>query len=111
MKLDNLIQIGHNTIIGENTVIAAQTGVAGSVNIAENCKIGGQVGIAGHLKIAAKTQIQAQSGVSKNTKLEQTVYGTPAIEFNNYLRSYTIYKKLPDIMKQIETIEEKLLNL
>ena len=111
VKLDNLIQIGHNTIIGENTVIAAQTGVAGSVHIAENCKIGGQVGIAGHLKIAAKTQIQAQSGVSKNTKLEQTVYGTPAIEFNNYLRSYTIYKKLPDIMKQIETIEEKLLNL
>jgi len=111
VKLDNLIQIGHNTIIGENTVIAAQTGVAGSVNIAENCKIGGQVGIAGHLKIAAKTQIQAQSGVSKNTKLGQTVYGTPAIEFNNYLRSYTIYKKLPDIMKQIETIEEKLLNL
>ena len=111
VKLDNLIQIGHNTIIGENTVIAAQTGVAGSVNIAENYKIGGQVGIAGHLKIAAKTQIQAQSGVSKNTKLEQTVYGTPAIEFNNYLRSYTIYKKLPDIMKQIETIEKKLLNL
>ena len=111
VKLDNLIQIGHNTMIGENTVIAAQTGVAGSVKIAENCKIGGQVGIAGHLKIAAKTQIQAQSGVSKNTKLEQTIYGTPAIEFNNYLRSYTIFKKLPDIMKQIETIEEKLLNL
>jgi len=111
VKLDNLIQIGHNTLIGENTVIAAQTGIAGSVKIGENCKIGGQVGIAGHLKIAAKTQIQAQSGVSKNTKVAQTIYGTPAIDFNNYLRSYTVYKKLPKVMKQIEKIEEKLLNL
>ena len=111
VKLDNLIQIGHNTLIGENTVIAAQTGIAGSVKIGENCKIGGQVGIAGHLKIAAETQIQAQSGVSKNTKLAQTIYGTPAIDFNNYLRSYTVYKKLPKVMKQIEKIEEKLLNL
>ena len=110
VKLDNLIQIGHNTLIGENTVIAAQTGIAGSVKIGENCKIGGQVGIAGHLKIAAKTQIQAQSGVSKNTKVAQTIYGTPAIDFNNYLRSYTVYKKLPKVMKQIEKIEEKLLN-
>ena len=111
VKLDNLIQIGHNTLIGENTVIAAQTGIAGSVKIGENCKIGGQVGIAGHLKIAAETQIQAQSGVSKNTKVAQTIYGTPAIDFNNYLRSYTVYKKLPEVMKQIEKIEEKLLNL
>ncbi|MAJ51161.1 MAG: UDP-3-O-(3-hydroxymyristoyl)glucosamine N-acyltransferase [Flammeovirgaceae bacterium] len=111
VKLDNLIQVGHNTLIGENTVIAAQSGIAGSVKIAENCKIGGQVGIAGHLKIAAKTQIQAQSGVSKNTKSGQIIYGTPAIDFNNYLRSYTIYKKLPAVMKQIEKIEEKLLNL
>jgi UDP-3-O-[3-hydroxymyristoyl] glucosamine N-acyltransferase len=111
VKLDNLIQIGHNTLIGENTVIAAQTGIAGSVKIGENCKIGGQVGIAGHLKIAAETQIQAQSGVSKNTKVAQTIYGTPAIDFNNYLRSYTVYKKLPAVMKQIEKIEEKLLNL
>ena len=111
VKLDNLIQIGHNTVIGKNSVIAAQTGIAGSVKIGENCKIGGQVGIAGHLKIAAKTQIQAQSGVSKNTKVAQTIYGTPAIDFNNYLRSYTVYKKLPKVMKQIEKIEEKLLNL
>ena len=111
VKLDNLIQIGHNTTIGENTVIAAQTGIAGSVKIGENCRIGGQVGIAGHLKIADKTQMQAQSGVSKNTKVSQTIYGTPAIDFNNYLRSYTIYKKLPNVMKQIEKLEEKLLNL
>ena len=54
VKLDNLIQIGHNTVIGKNSVIAAQTGIAGSVKIGDNCKIGGQVGIAGHLKIAAR---------------------------------------------------------
>ena len=92
-------------------MIAAQTGIAGSTKIGNNCIIGGQVGIAGHLHIGNKTQIQAQSGVSKNTEEGHIIYGTPAIDYRNYLRSYTIYRKLPEVMKQIEILEQKLLNL
>ena len=111
VKLDNLIQIGHNVEIGENTVIAGQAGVAGSSKIGKSCVIGGQVGIAGHLHIADKTRIQAQSGINRNTKEGVAIYGTPAIEYNNYLRSYSVFRKLPTVLKQIEALEEKIINL
>jgi len=62
-KLDNLIQIGHNSVIGENTVVVSQTGIAGSTTIGKNCMIGGQVGIVGHIEIADEVKIAAQSGV------------------------------------------------
>ncbi len=63
VKLDNLLQVGHNVEIGENTVMAAQCGVAGSSKVGKNCMIGGQVGISGHLTIADGTKIGAQSGI------------------------------------------------
>jgi UDP-3-O-[3-hydroxymyristoyl] glucosamine N-acyltransferase len=62
VKLDNLIQIGHNVEVGENTVMAAQTGISGSTKVGKNCMFGGQVGLAGHLKIANGSKIGAQGG-------------------------------------------------
>ena len=66
VKIDNLVQIAHNVVIGKNTVIAAQTGIAGSVQIGQRVLIGGQVGIIGHIEIGDNTAIGAQSGISKN---------------------------------------------
>ncbi len=108
-KLDNLIQIAHNVQIGNNTVIAAQAGIAGSTKIGNHCMIGGQVGIVGHLSIAGGTMIQAQSGVA--TSLEKPNgkwYGSPAIEYFSYLRSYAEFKKLPHIAKKLKEIEDSL---
>ncbi len=108
-KLDNLIQIAHNVEIGANTVMAAQSGVAGSTKIGEFCQIGGQAGIVGHLKIADNTKIQAQSGVTKNIKKEGTkLYGYPAIEYNNYLRSYAAFKNLPELVVKMQKMEKEL---
>jgi UDP-3-O-[3-hydroxymyristoyl] glucosamine N-acyltransferase len=102
VKLDNLIQIAHNVEIGRNTVIAAQTGIAGSTKIGENCIIAGQVGFAGHITIANGTKIGAQSGVLSNIKEENTaITGTYAIDVKNYLKSYAIFKKLPQLEKQV----------
>jgi UDP-3-O-[3-hydroxymyristoyl] glucosamine N-acyltransferase len=107
VKLDNLIQVAHNVDIGENTVIAAQTGIAGSTKIGSNCMIGGQVGIVGHLKIADKTRIQAQSGIAANITEPNTAwYGSPAIPYSNYLRSFAVFKQLPDILKRLTTLEK-----
>ena len=93
VKLDNLIQVAHNVVIGENTVIAAQTGIAGTTQIGKNCMIGGQVGFAGHLTIADKTNIAAQSGVIGSIKEEgKNWMGYPAIELRNYLKSYAMFK-------------------
>jgi UDP-3-O-[3-hydroxymyristoyl] glucosamine N-acyltransferase len=111
VKLDNLIQVAHNVEIGENTVIAAQAGISGSTKIGKQCVIGGQAGIVGHLKLADGTKVQAQSGMTKNTKPDSAWYGSPALAYNNYVKSYTIFRKLPDVIQRIGDLEEKLLNL
>lgn len=108
-KLDNLIQIAHNVQIGENTVIAAQAGVAGSTKIGAYCQIGGQVGIAGHLNIADGTQIQAQSGIASSLETPKGKwYGSPAIEYLSFLRSFAEFKNLPSLAKRIKALEDRL---
>ena len=107
VKLDNLIQIAHNVEIGKNTVIASQTGIAGSTKIGENCMIGGQVGIVGHLKIADRTRIQAQSGVAASvTEPNTALYGSPAIAYSNFLRSFAVFKQLPEMMRRLTALEK-----
>jgi UDP-3-O-[3-hydroxymyristoyl] glucosamine N-acyltransferase len=111
-KIDNLVQIAHNVVIGENTVIAAQAGVAGSTEIGSNCMLGGQVGIAGHLKIASKTNIGAQSGLGSNVTEEGTNWqGSPAFDLKSFYKSTAIFKKLPEIFKQLNELEKKVLTL
>jgi len=109
VKLDNLIQIGHNVEIGENTVMAGQTGIAGSSKIGKNCMFAGQVGIAGHLKIADGTKIGAQSGVPGDVKKENSVItGYPAIDHRDFLRSAVVYRKLPDLKSKIDYLEQEI---
>jgi len=105
-KLDNLIQIAHNVVVGEHTGIAAQAGIAGSSQIGNSALIGGQAGIAGHLKVADGAMIQAQSGIASNIDIPGSKwYGSPAIAYNNYLRSYAVFKQLPDLLKRVESLE------
>lgn len=111
-KLDNLIQIAHNVHIGKRTAIAAQTGIAGSAILGEDCIVGGQVGIAGHLKIADGTMIQAQSGIASSIKNPQSkLYGSPAIDYQNYLKSYAHFKRLPELINQLRALENKISEL
>jgi UDP-3-O-[3-hydroxymyristoyl] glucosamine N-acyltransferase len=106
VKLDNLIQIAHNVEVGANTVMASQSGISGSAKIGENCVIGGQVGIVGHIKVANRTSVGAQSGVSKAVKEEGSIlFGSPAIEYGNQMKSIVAYKKLPELVKQIQELE------
>jgi UDP-3-O-[3-hydroxymyristoyl] glucosamine N-acyltransferase len=105
VKLDNLIQIGHNVEIGENTVMAGQTGIAGSTKIGKNCMFGGQVGIAGHLKIADGTKIGAQAGILGDVKNENSVIlGSPAFDHKDYLKSTVIFRKLPDLKSKVDDL-------
>ncbi|MCG2430242.1 UDP-3-O-(3-hydroxymyristoyl)glucosamine N-acyltransferase [Aequorivita xiaoshiensis] len=110
VKLDNQIQIAHNVTIGENTVIAAQTGVAGSTKIGKNCIIGGQVGIAGHIVIGDNVKIQAQSGIGRNVKDNETLQGSPALNYGDFNKSYVYFKNLPKIMERFNIVEKKLDN-
>lgn len=111
VKLDNLIQIAHNAHIGQHTVVAAQSGISGSTKIGKNCIIAGQVGIVGHITIANKTTIGAQAGIGRSITEEGSVLlGSPAIDKNDFLKSFVVYRKLPELQKRIEELEEKLTN-
>ncbi len=108
-KIDNLVQIAHNVTIGKHTVIAAQAGIAGSSSVGDHARIGGQVGIAGHIHIADRIEIQAQSGVHSGKYPEGTrLFGYPAIQYNDYLKSYAVFKQLPAYMKRIEELEKQI---
>jgi UDP-3-O-[3-hydroxymyristoyl] glucosamine N-acyltransferase len=108
VKIDNLIQIGHNVEIGENTVMAAQTGIAGSTKIGSNCMMGGQVGIAGHLKIGDGVRIGAKAGVLGDIKKDNVVLGSPAIDYKPFLKSSVIFRRLPDLKAKVEELEREI---
>lgn len=106
VKLDNLIQIGHNVEVGEHTVVVSQTGIAGSTKIGRHCLIGGQVGMVGHITIADKVKVQAQSGINSSiTEEGVAVQGSPAFSISDYKRSYVMYRKLPEMDKRLSEVE------
>lgn len=109
VKLDNLVQIAHNVEIGKHTVIAAQSGVSGSTIIGEYCLIGGQVGFVGHINIASKTSIGAQAGINKSiTEQGTSISGTPAFDYKSNLKSFAVYKKLPELEKKLNSLEKHI---
>ena len=109
VKLDNLVQIGHNVQVGENTVMAAQAGVAGSAKLGKNMMVGGQVGIVGHIEIADKVMIGAQSGIPKTIKKEGSMHlGSPAYEADEYKKAYMGFRRLPQILSRLREMEEEI---
>jgi UDP-3-O-[3-hydroxymyristoyl] glucosamine N-acyltransferase len=109
VKLDNLIQVAHNVEIGSNTAIAAQTGIAGSTHLGSNCLIGGQTGIAGHLRIEDRTMIQGKSGVTSNiTEKGKKWYGYPAIDYQNYLKSYVYFKNFEKMVDKLRNLQKEI---
>ncbi|WP_423130321.1 UDP-3-O-(3-hydroxymyristoyl)glucosamine N-acyltransferase [Gaoshiqia sp. Z1-71] len=111
VKLDNLIQIGHNCEIGENTVMAALTGIAGSTKVGKNCMFAGQVGIAGHLVIGDNVKIGAMAGVSNNIKAGKTVLGAPAMDHEKAVKAFVVYRRLPEMRDQIIELQKELKTL
>ncbi|MFA6261776.1 MAG: UDP-3-O-(3-hydroxymyristoyl)glucosamine N-acyltransferase [Bacteroidia bacterium] len=107
VKLDNLVQVAHNVEIGEHTVIASQSGIAGSTKIGKYCVVAGQVGFGGHLTIADGSIFGGQTGVTGNiTKPNEKWLGFPATEYGKIIRSYAMFKHLPDLEKRISALEK-----
>lgn len=107
VKLDNLIQVGHNVRIGHHTAIAAQTGIAGSSTLGAFCRIGGQVGIVDHVQVADHSSITAQSGISRSiTTPGRSWRGSPAQEVRQQLMVEAIMRKLPELYHHLQQIEK-----
>jgi len=115
VKIDNLVQVAHNVVIGENSAIAAQTGISGSTKIGKSVMIGGQVGIVGHISIGDRVMIGASSGVHKDIPAGQIGGGAPFLPRKEWLKIEMTKLKLPDmranldkLVKQVEKLEEKI---
>ena len=108
-KLDNLIQVAHNVIIGKNFLAASQAGIAGSTEIGDNVTFGGQVGVGGHVKIASGTTVAAKGGITGNILEEnQVLGGYPLLPLKDDMKVKASLKKLPELLKRVKTLEKEL---
>lgn len=107
-KLDNLIQVAHNVVIGSNTVMAAQSGIAGSTKLGEWCMIGGGAGITGHVTIGNRVQAGAHTGITGNVKDGITVSGYPHMEQHKFRRSYAALRSLPEMMTELNQLKKEV---
>jgi UDP-3-O-[3-hydroxymyristoyl] glucosamine N-acyltransferase len=111
-KLDNLIQVAHNVVIGSDTVIAAQAGISGSTKIGKRNMIGGQVGFTGHLEIADDSKWGAQAGVHRSApKPGGTYMGTPAVPFREASKIMGAWPQLPEALATIRELKNELEDL
>ncbi len=108
VKLDNLIQVGHNVQIGSNTVMSAQVGIAGTTKIGSNCFVGGQVGFADHITVGNNCKIGSQSGLDKSVPDGEIRFGSPALPGVQYHRSFAVFKQLPEISQKLREMEKRL---
>jgi UDP-3-O-[3-hydroxymyristoyl] glucosamine N-acyltransferase len=107
-KIDNLVQIGHGVVLGRNVLLAAQVGIAGSTVLGDNVVFGGQVGVGGHLKIGDGAKAVGQSGITNSVDAGAFVSGYPAIDNSEWRRSSAVFRKLPDMRRQLRALEARL---
>ena len=108
VKLDNLIQLGHNVEVGANTVMSAQVGIAGTTKVGSNCFIAGQVGIADHIVVGDRVKIGSKSGIDKSVGDDEIRFGYPALPGMQYHRSFAVFRQLPDMAQKLREIEKRV---
>lgn len=106
VKIDNLVQVGHNVEIGESTFLCAEVGIAGSTKIGKHCILAGQVGIAGHLEIPDNCVFGAQAGVAGSIKKAGMYQGSPAIDAMQWRKSSVVFKNLYELQKTVNQLEK-----
>lgn len=107
-KIDNLVQLGHNVVIGEDSFIVAQVGIAGSTRTGRSVMLGGQAGIGGHLTLGDRVMVAAKSGVHSTVKDGMVVSGIPAIPHKKWLRASAAYAMLPELIKELREMKREL---
>jgi UDP-3-O-[3-hydroxymyristoyl] glucosamine N-acyltransferase len=100
-KIDNLVQVGHGSLVGQDTLLCAQVGLAGSTEVGKNVILAGQVGVAGHCRIGDGAIATAQSGIPNDVAAGKTVSGYPAIDNRLWLKCSAVFQKLPELAKAL----------
>ncbi len=114
-KIDNLVQIAHNVVIGENSIVVAQVGISGSTRLGKRVIIGGQAGLVGHIQVGDNVMIAARAGINKDIPASRIMSGAPAVPHQEWLRLNAHIMRLPEmhktvleLKKRIEELENKL---
>ena len=106
-KLDNMVQVGHASVVGENAILCAQVGLAGSSHLGKNVLLAGQVGVAGHLTLGDNVIATAQSGIPSDVPADTMVSGYPAIENKLWLKCAAVFSKLPELYESVRALKSK----
>lgn len=107
-KIDNLVQIAHNVVVGEDCLIVAQVGIAGSSHLGRGVVIAGQVGIAGHLELHDGAVVMAQSGIGKDVPPGAVMFGSPAVSRKEYIRERAAIHGIPKLKQAVARLEQRL---
>ncbi len=110
-KIDNLVQIGHNVVVGRHCIIVAQVGVSGSTELEDYVTLGGQAGLVGHIRVGKGAMVGAQSGVTKSVPAETVVTGYPATQHTIWKRLQALIHRLPDLFQRARDLEERVSEL
>lgn len=110
-KIDNLVQIAHNVVVGQHCFIVSQAGIAGSTTLEDYVVLGGQVGLAGHLHIGKGVRVGAQAGVLGDVEAGAIMLDSPAVPFGLAKKLMVLKQRLPDLFKKVDSLEKQLENL
>jgi UDP-3-O-[3-hydroxymyristoyl] glucosamine N-acyltransferase len=108
VKLDNLVQVGHNTVVGAHSVLAGQVGLAGSVRIGARVRMGGQSGVADHLSVGNGASVGGQAGITGNIAPGASVLGMPAIDAMTFKRGHVYSLRLGELFRQVKQLQRRL---
>lgn len=107
-KIDNLVMVGHNAVVGEDTVIVAMSGVSGSTEVGNGVIMAAQTGTVGHIKIGDDVTLTARAGAAQDIPAKAVVSGYPAIEHPKWLRAQAVYNKLPELYAEVKSLRKKV---
>ena len=111
VKIDNLVQVGHNVVIGPHGLICAQVGISGSTEVGQHVVLAGQAGLVGHIQIGDNAVVGAQAGVTKSVAANTRVSGYPAMEHENALRVEAHTRRLPELSRELKELSGRLARL
>jgi len=110
-KIDNLVQIAHNVVVGENSLLVSQVGLAGSAILGRNVVFGGKAGAAGHQRIGDRTMVAGKAAVHGDHPPDSQLAGTPAIPAKQWFKAASLFGKLPEIVRDIRQLKKQLARL
>ncbi|WP_417914184.1 UDP-3-O-(3-hydroxymyristoyl)glucosamine N-acyltransferase [Candidatus Electronema sp. JM] len=108
VRMDNLVMVGHNCVIGENSILVGQVGIAGSVTLGRNVVLAGQAAVAGHIQLEDGVMVAAKSGVHNDQKKGAIVGGIPAIDIKLWGKASAVFRRLPEMFTELRQLRKKV---